>query len=70
MHHAHPARPILRDDPAASRRTLADVVVHLRCDACDARPVSVHLTETPLPTDVTGDIVPGWHPLLHGEQSN
>ncbi len=63
---SRPVRLILRDDPAAGRRTLADVVVRLRCDACNARPVSVHLTETPLPPDMRDDVVPGWHLLLHG----
>ncbi len=61
-----PVRMILRDDPAAGRRTLADVLVRLRCDTCKSRPASVHLTETPLPPDVVGDVVPGWNLLLHG----
>lgn len=43
---SRPVRLILRDDPAASRRSLADVVMHLRYHACDAWPASVHLTET------------------------
>ncbi len=63
---SRPVRLILRDDPAAGRCTLADALVRLRCDACKARPASVHLTETALPPDVQGDIVPGWHLLLHG----
>jgi hypothetical protein len=67
---SRPVRLILRNDPAASRRTLADVVVHLRCHACDARQASVHLTETPLPPDVKGDVVPGWCLLLHGTEEN
>ena len=63
-----PVRLILRDDPVAARSTLADVLVRLRCDTCRARPASVHLTETPLPPDVVGNVVPGWHLLLHGTQ--
>ncbi len=59
-------RLMLRDDPTAGRHTLADVLVRLRCNTCNARPASVHLTETPLPPDVVGDVVPGWHLLLHG----
>ena len=65
-----PVRLILRDDPAAARSSLADVLVRLRCDTCKARPVSVHLTETPLPPDVVGDVVPGWHLLLHGKATD
>ena len=65
---SHPVRLMLQKEPAAARRTLADVVVHLRCNTCKARPTSVHLTERPLPPDVEGDIVPGWHLLLHGTE--
>lgn len=61
-------RLILRDDPTIARSTLADVLVRLRCDTCKARPASVHLTETALPPDVIGDVVPGWHLLLHGTE--
>ena len=57
-----PVRLLLRDDPAAGRNTLANVLVRLRCDACKARPASVHLTEAALPPDVRGDVVPGSHP--------
>ena len=62
-------RLILRDDPTAARSSLADVLVRLRCDDCKARPASVHLTETALPPDVVGDVVPGWHLLLHGMEA-
>ena len=48
-----------------ARSTLADMLVRLRCDACNARPESVHLTETPPRPNADGNIVPGWHLLLH-----
>ena len=63
-----PVRLILRDDSSAARSSLADVLVRLRRDACKVRPASVHLTETPLPPDVVGDVEPGWHLLLHGTE--
>ena len=62
-------RLILRNDSSAARSTLADVLVRLRCDACKARPASIHLTETALPPDVVDDVVPGWHLLLHGMEA-
>ena len=62
-------RLILHNDPTSARSTLADVLVRLRGDTCKAQPVSVHLTETPLPPDVVGDVVPGWHLLLHGTEA-
>ena len=61
-----PVRLTLCDNPGLARSTLADVLVRLRCDTCKARLASIHLTETPLPPDVVGEVVPGWHLLLHG----
>ena len=66
---SRPVRLMLQNNPHAGRRTLADVLVRLRCDTCSARPASVHLTETALPPDVVGDVVPGWHLLLHGTEA-
>ena len=62
----HPVRLMLRKDPSAAGQTLADVLVRLRCNTCNAPPASVHLTETPLPPDVVRDVEPRWHLLLHG----
>ena len=60
-----PVRLLLAQGRAAAGQPLADLLVHLRCDACGARPASVHLTETALPPGVRGDVVPGWCLLLH-----
>jgi len=49
--------------------TLADMLVLLRCTACGARALSVHLTENGYPPDVRGDLVPGWNLLLHGTEA-
>lgn len=56
---------MLINDPAAGGRSLAEILVHLRCHQCRGREINVHLTETALPPDVIGDVRPGWSILLH-----
>lgn len=60
---------MLAEDRTARGRTLADIVVHLKCHACSARPMSVHLTENGYAPDVKGNLVPGWNLLLHGTEA-
>lgn len=64
-----PVRLLLERHSAVSGRTLADMIVVLRCARCGARPQSVHLTEAPYPPDVRDDVVPGWNILLHGTEA-
>ena len=64
-----PVRLLLAEGHAAAGQPLADLLVRLRCKACGVRPASVHLTETALPPDVKGDVVPGWCLLLHGTET-
>lgn len=66
---SHPVR-LLLERPAMRAQSLADVVVRLRCDACRARPLTVHLTEAAYPPGVQGDVMPGWQLLLHGVEAN
>ena len=64
---SRPVRMMLTEQPTTAARTLADVVVHLRCHSCSGRPVSVHLAETALgPGPVSGRVEAGWSVLLHG----
>jgi hypothetical protein len=60
---------MLERDGSIRTRTLADVLLLLRCAACGARPLSVHLTENGYPPDVRGNLVPGWNLLLHGTEA-
>ena len=64
-----PVRLLLANGQAAAGQPLADLLVRLRCDACGARPVSVHLTEAAYPPAVRGDVVQGWQMLLHGVEA-
>lgn len=64
-----PIRLLLAEGRAAAGQPLADLLVHLRCKACGVRPTSVHLTETALPPNVKGDVVPSWCLLLHGTEA-
>ncbi len=40
-----PVRLMVREDPACVDRTLADVVVSLRCNGCRGRQLALHLCE-------------------------
>jgi hypothetical protein len=65
---AQPGRLVLRDRPEAASGTLADVVVRLRCAACGAQPVAVHLCQDGHgPGPIVGGPEPGWNLLLHGD---
>lgn len=64
-----PVRLMLERNGSVRTRTLADVLVLLRCTICSARPLSVHLTENGYPPDVRGDLEPGWNVLLHGTEA-
>ena len=64
-----PIRLLLTNGQATAGQPLADLVVRLRCNACGARPVSVHLTEAAYPPGVRGDVLPGWQMLLHGVEA-
>ncbi len=57
---------MLREDPACADRTLADILVSLRCNGCRGRRLTLHLCEDghgvgSLPKSIT----PGWALLLH-----
>ena len=64
---AHPVRLMLREDPAAGGQTAADMLVNLRCSACQGRRLTVHLTEQAHgPGSAPRSAHPiGWALLLH-----
>jgi hypothetical protein len=62
----HPVRLMLRETPECADRTLADVLVGMRCRGCGGRRLTLHLCEDghgvgALPKA----IAPGWALLLH-----
>jgi hypothetical protein len=62
-----PVRQMLQVDPGAARRSLADVVVHIRCHACRQRPATIHLcADAHGPGPIRGGPEPGWSVLLLG----
>ena len=63
----HPVRLMLVEQPGSAGRTLADVLVNLRCQGCQGRSrLTIHLCE-----DAHGvgarprAVAPGWALLLH-----
>lgn len=58
---------MLGAEDARSRRTLADVVIRLRCTRCGQRPKAVHLVEDPAKGEGPQGPGPGWQVLLIGE---
>lgn len=66
MHTMNPVRLLLREQPAAARRSLADAAIRLRCTGCGGREMTLHLCENGHgPGPVSGDIKLGWALLLH-----
>ena len=64
---ARPIRLMLADGSLPGDSTLADVVVHLRCHSCRARPFTIHLSENGYgPGGVAGRTESGWCLHLHG----
>jgi hypothetical protein len=65
---ALPVRQMIQEDASAGGRTLADVVVHVRCHACRRRPATIHLcADAHGPGPIRGGPEPGWSVLLHGK---
>ena len=66
MHTLHPVRLMLREQPAAAGRSLADAAIRLRCTGCGGREMTLHLCEKGHgPGPVYGGGVLGWVLLLH-----
>jgi hypothetical protein len=62
-------RLMLQADSSAAGRTLADVVVHIRCYVCHQRTVTIHLcADAHGPGPIRGGPSAGWSVLLHGEE--
>jgi hypothetical protein len=60
-----PVRLMIQADLSAGTRSLADVVVHIRCYACRQRPAAIHLcADAHGPGPLRGGPEPGWSVLL------
>lgn len=58
----------MQENPAATRWTLADLVVRVRCKQCRGKAVTIHLAENHrAPSPRVGGPNLGWELLLHGE---